>query len=123
MFLRLQKKYSTIGFDKNLNKSIPIYGRILLENIRNAIIFKKDKLILGRTANEFKSNFGAEPKKSFIYVRFTNIILNFLAYIFLVTLQPPEQNSEALINLVLGYLGGLASAVISFYFGASQKQD
>ena len=47
----------------------------------------------------------------------------FLAYIFLVTLQPPEQNSEALINLVLGYLGGLASAVISFYFVASQKQD
>ena len=47
----------------------------------------------------------------------------FLGYIFLVTLQPPEQNSEALINLVLGYLGGLASAVISVYFGASNKQD
>ena len=47
----------------------------------------------------------------------------FLGYIFLVTLQPPEQNSEALINLVLGYLGGLASAVISFYIGASNKQD
>ena len=47
----------------------------------------------------------------------------FLGYIFLVTLHPPEQNSEALINLVLGYLGGLASAVISFYFGASNKQD
>lgn len=47
----------------------------------------------------------------------------FLGYIFLVTLQPPEQNSEALINLVLGYLGGLASAVISFYFGASNKQE
>ena len=47
----------------------------------------------------------------------------FLSYIFLVTLQPPEQNSEALINLVLGYLGGLASAVISFYFGASNKSD
>ena len=47
----------------------------------------------------------------------------FLGYIFLVTLQPPEQNSEALINLVLGYLGGLAAAVISFYFGASNKQD
>ena len=45
----------------------------------------------------------------------------FLGYIFLVTLQPPEQNSEALINLVLGYLGGLASAIISFYFGASHK--
>ena len=46
-----------------------------------------------------------------------------LGYIFLVTLQPPEQNSEALINLVLGYLGGLASAVISFYFGASNSGD
>ena len=45
----------------------------------------------------------------------------FLGYIFLVTLQPPEQNREALINLVLGYLGGLASAVISFYFGASNS--
>jgi len=45
----------------------------------------------------------------------------FLGYIFLVTLQPPEQNSEALINLVLGYLGGLASAIISFYFGASNS--
>ena len=47
----------------------------------------------------------------------------FLGYIFLVTLQPPEQNSEALINLVLGYLGGLASAIISFYFGASHTSD
>jgi len=47
------------------------------------------------------------------------VVGGFMGYIFLVTIQPPEQNSEALINLVLGYLGGLASAVISFYFGAS----
>jgi hypothetical protein len=51
------------------------------------------------------------------------VVGGFMGYIFLVTIQPPEQNSEALINLVLGYLGGLASAIISFYFGASQKQD
>ena len=51
------------------------------------------------------------------------VVGGFMGYIFLVTIQPPEQNSEALINLVLGYLGGLASAVISFYFGASHKQD
>ena len=50
-------------------------------------------------------------------------IFGFMSYIFLVTLQPPEQNSEALINLVLGYLGGLASAVISFYFGASHTPE
>ncbi len=51
------------------------------------------------------------------------VVGGFMGYIFLVTLQPPEQNSEALINLVLGYLGGLASAIVSFYFGASQKQE
>ena len=51
------------------------------------------------------------------------VIGGFMGYIFLVTIQPPEQNSEALINLVLGYLGGLASAVISFYFGASKSKD
>ena len=45
------------------------------------------------------------------------VVGGFMGYIFLVTIQPPEQNSEALINLVLGYLGGLASAIISFYFG------
>ena len=32
------------------------------------------------------------------------VIGGFMGYIFLVTIQPPEQNSEALINLVLGYL-------------------
>ncbi len=51
------------------------------------------------------------------------VVGGFMGYIFLVTIQPPEQNSEALINLVLGYLGGLASAVISFYFGASHSPD
>ena len=51
------------------------------------------------------------------------VVGGFMGYIFLVTIQPPEQNSEALINLVLGYLGGLASAIISFYFGASNTSD
>ena len=47
----------------------------------------------------------------------------FIGYVFLVTIQPPDANSDAIINLVLGYLGGMVSAVTSFYFGASQKQD
>jgi hypothetical protein len=52
-----------------------------------------------------------------------SVVGGFMGYIFLVTLQPPEQNSEALINLVLGYLGGLSSAVVSFYFGASAEKE
>lgn len=47
----------------------------------------------------------------------------FCAYIAMITIMPPEQNSMELINLVLGYMGGLVSAVISFYFGASQRQE
>jgi hypothetical protein len=35
----------------------------------------------------------------------------------MITIMPPEQNSMELINLVLGYMGGLVSAIISFYFG------
>jgi hypothetical protein len=49
--------------------------------------------------------------------------LFFGGYVVLVTLQPPEQReSEAVINLVLGYLGGVISAVVSYYFGASNKE-
>ena len=51
------------------------------------------------------------------------MVVFFCSYIAMVTMMPPEQNSMELINLVLGYLGGLVSAVISFYFGASQKQE
>ena len=68
-----EKLYSYfVGFDKDLNKSFPIYGRILIENITNAIKLKKECLILGRTANEYKSNFGAIPIKAFVYMKIRN---------------------------------------------------
>ena len=51
------------------------------------------------------------------------MVLFFCGYVCLITLLPPEQNSLELTNLVMGYLGGLISAVISFHFGSSQKQD
>tara|TARA_R100000655_G_scaffold73163_2_gene111664 strand:+ start:1007 stop:1480 length:474 start_codon:yes stop_codon:yes gene_type:complete len=51
------------------------------------------------------------------------IICGFLGYIFTVTLMPPDANSDTIVSLVLGYLGGLASAIISFYFGASHSKD
>lgn len=46
----------------------------------------------------------------------------FGAYVFTVTLEPPAD--DGVVNLVLGYLGGIVSAVVSFYFGSShQKSD
>ena len=51
------------------------------------------------------------------------LCLLFAGYIFLVTILPPDQNSDALINLILGTISGSFSTVVAFYFGASQKQD
>ena len=45
----------------------------------------------------------------------------FLAYIFMVSLRGPEQTDDAIVNLVLGYLGGLVTGVTSFYFGSSHN--
>ena len=67
-----------VGFDKKRNKDSSIYGRILLETIGNAIMQKKTKIIFGRTANEYKSNFGAIPKSSSIYVKINSSIISFL---------------------------------------------
>jgi|TARA_R110001606_G_scaffold385798_2_gene549481 hypothetical protein len=50
-------------------------------------------------------------------------LLAFVGYIFTVTLLPPDQNSDTIVSLVLGYLGGLVSGIASFYFGASNKEE
>ena len=46
-------------------------------------------------------------------------LLGFLAYVFLVTIQPPDANDDGVVNLILGYLGGLVSGISAFFFGGS----
>ena len=48
-------------------------------------------------------------------------LVGFLAYVFLVTMQEPESNDDAIVNLVLGYLGGLVSGISAFFFGANNS--
>jgi len=50
-------------------------------------------------------------------------LVGFVGYIFLVTIQPPDANSDTIVSLVLGYMGGVVSAITSFYFGASHKKE
>ena len=50
-------------------------------------------------------------------------LFGFMGYIFLVTVQPPDANSDTIVSLVLGYLGGVVSGIDSFYFGASNKEN
>ena len=65
-----------------------------------------------------RAKFGKDPTPKIIAVM---AMLGFLAYIFMVTLQAPESNDDAIVNLVLGYLGGLVSGIASFYFGSSHN--
>ena len=67
-----------VGFDKSLNETLSIYPRILLESINTAIKLKKEKVVFGRTANEFKSNFGAKPIQSYVYLHVRNRFLRIL---------------------------------------------
>ena len=63
-----------VGYDKNYNLEYCIYPRMLVDKIKYAIKLNKSKIIFGRTANEFKSNFGATPLKSYVYINFHNIL-------------------------------------------------
>ena len=65
-----------------------------------------------------RKTFAKDPTPKLIAVL---AMVGFLAYIFMVTLQAPESNDDAIVNLVLGYLGGLVSGIASFYFGSSHN--
>ena len=72
-----------VGFNSEINNKYSVYGRILIETIKNAIDQKCCKIVFGRSASEFKSNFGAKPVKSHIFIGFKNIILHYIFSIFL----------------------------------------
>jgi len=46
-------------------------------------------------------------------------LMGFLGYVFMVTIQPPDANDDGVVNLILGYLGGLVSGISAFFFGGS----
>jgi len=79
-----QKMYSYfVGLDYKINKTHSVYAKILCESIKEAIKQKKKELVFGRTANEFKSNFGAVPKRAYIFIYFKNKVLkNIIGYFF-----------------------------------------
>ncbi len=77
-----------IGLDYRYNKSHCLYERILNETIKSAISNKKNNLILGRTAAEFKSNVGAQPIHSEIFIYLKSPILRRLLKPILKNIQP-----------------------------------
>jgi predicted N-acyltransferase len=57
-----------IGLDYRYNRSHRVYEKILNQTIKGAIEHNKQHLVFGRTAAEFKSNVGATPIQSHIYI-------------------------------------------------------
>lgn len=59
-----------IGFDYELNSERQSYFNILFFSVEQAIILKKSKLVLGRTALDAKARLGCEPKylHTFLYI-------------------------------------------------------
>ena len=60
-----------IGFEYEKNRSLNLYFNILFFSIEQAILFKKQKLILGRTALDAKARLGCTPNylSTFLYIR------------------------------------------------------
>jgi len=77
-----------IGLDYQYNRSHRIYERILNQTIKGAIENQKSKIVFGRTAAEFKSNVGAKPIASKIYIHLENPILRALLRPVLSTIKP-----------------------------------
>lgn len=59
-----------IGFDYERNKELQLYFNILFFSIEQAIAYKKQKLVLGRTALDAKARLGCKPKylSTFLYI-------------------------------------------------------
>jgi hypothetical protein len=66
----------SIGMNYDFNAPYALYQNMLYDQVRSAITKKKSKLILGRTAMEMKSNFGAEPYEMCCYVRHSGQLIN-----------------------------------------------
>lgn len=79
-----------IGLDYQYNVSHRLYERILLENINHGIDLGKKEIVFGRTAAEFKSNVGAVPLKSFIYIYVKNPLLRFILNPILSRIKPKK---------------------------------
>ena len=72
-----------VGYDKLHNNEYSLYSKILYETIRIGIDNQYEKINFGRTANEFKSNFGAVPLKSYLYIKFKSRFMHFIFKIIL----------------------------------------
>lgn len=79
-----------IGFDYELNNQYNLYQNILYAMINEAIINKRTKVNLGRTAAEIKTTVGAKAENLVCYIKPQNTISKLIQKPFISFLQPAE---------------------------------
>ena len=85
-----------IGFDREINATVPIYFRLLQAVVDDALKLGCQKLSLGRTALEPKARLGARPDPLRLWIRHRIPMLNVLVRALLHTIshhdEPPARN-------------------------------
>ncbi len=79
-----------IGFDYAHNKEFELYQTILYSYIEQAILIKKSKINLGRTASEIKTTVGAKPHELLCYIKPQNTVSKLILKPFMQFLQPTD---------------------------------
>ncbi|MFN8117777.1 MAG: hypothetical protein U0W65_16835 [Bacteroidia bacterium] len=79
-----------IGFDYAYNKEYELYQTILYSFIEQAILMRKTKINLGRTASEIKSTVGAKAHELLCYIKPQNTVSKLIMKPFMQFLQPSE---------------------------------
>lgn len=77
-----------IGFDYSLNKEFELYQTILYSYIEQAIVVKKRRINLGRTASEIKTTVGAKAHELICYIKPQNTVSKLILKPFMQFLQP-----------------------------------
>ncbi len=89
-YLQNEVEAHYIGFDYAHNKEFELYQTILYSFIEEAIIMKKLKINLGRTASEIKTTVGAKPYELLCYIKPQNTVSKLILKPFMQFLQPTE---------------------------------
>lgn len=82
-----------VGFDYAKNSRVPLYHRLLLALVEDAIAMQCGRLHFGRTALEPKARLGAIPRPAHVYVRHRNPLLNGIARVLLNSV--PQRRAQA----------------------------
>jgi len=68
-----------VGFDYRSNEEVPVYHRLLLGLLEEALAWGCKRICYGRTALEPKARLGAKPRATSVFIRHRNPVLHRLA--------------------------------------------